>query len=174
MHLIILPGNSKEFNEQWLYDSADAYKELFDSVTTHVFKHWETGEDMIDVDVEVRRLEEEAKKLDGEYTIFAKSAGTITTVKAVAEGRVNPKKCVFVGCPWGNFAEEQGDFDILLSKYEVPTLYVQQTNDMFFKYEDLEKILKEKMENYELHEIPGENHAYDNYDQIKTWMKKFI
>jgi len=175
MHLIILPGNSKEYNEQWLYDSEEAYKDMFESTTTHVYESWKTGEEIADVQVEADKLAEETKKLDGEYMILAKSIGTITTVTAVGQGKIAPKKCVFVGCPWGSFANRKGDFEELISKYKVPTLFVQQTDDMFFKYTELEKVIEEyKIENYNLIEIEGNNHAYDNYDEIKQWMKDFI
>lgn len=168
MHLIILPGNSKEYNEQWLYDSEKNYKDLFDSTTTHVFKHWETGEDMIDIPTEVEKLIKEVEGKD-DYVIFAKSAGTQTTATAVAEGKISPKKCVFVGSPWGGLSKD------ILSKYNIPTLFIQQTDDMFFKYPELEKLLKGSgIQNYKLIETPGNNHAYDNYDEIKGWIKEFV
>jgi hypothetical protein len=130
---------------------------------------------MIDLEVEVKRLKEEAEALSEDYLIFAKSAGTVATVKAISEGKVKPTKCVFVGSPWGDFANKEGEFNTALSKFSVPTLFIQQTEDMFFKYAELEKTLKENsLSDYELIEIPGNNHAYDNYDEIKKWMKEFI
>jgi hypothetical protein len=175
MHLIILPGNSKEYNEQWLYDSEKAYKDLFESTTTHVYESWKTGKETADVKKEAEKLVAEAKKLKGAYVVLAKSIGTIITVKAVGEGKISPEKCVFVGCPWGSFANEQGDFSDLIAKYKVPTLFIQQTDDMFFKFAELENVIeKYNIENYDLMEIEGNNHAYDNYDDIKQWMKDFI
>jgi predicted alpha/beta hydrolase family esterase len=175
MHLIILPGNSKEFNEQWLYDSEEAYKDLFESTTTHVYESWKTGDEIADVKVEADKLTKEAEKLEGDYVILAKSIGTIATVTAIGLGQISPKKCIFVGCPWGSFSERQGEFESLISKFKVPTLFIQQTDDMFFKYAELEKVIKEAgLENYNLIEIEGNNHAYDNYDKIKQMVKEFL
>lgn len=175
MHLIILPGNSKQFNEVWLDESAEQYGELFESVTKHVFHHWENNTENISVSNEVEKLAEEANKLEGEYMIFAKSAGTVVTTKAIAEGKINPVKCVFVGAPWDSFAQEQGNFDEWVKSLTMPLIFIQQTNDMFFKHAQLEELLeKYQLPDYELIEIEGENHAYDNYDFIKNLLSDFI
>ena len=177
MHLIILPGNSKEFNEQWLYDSEAAYKDMFDSVTTHVYDHWKSGEANADEEAEIVKLEEEAGKLDGEYVIFAKSVGTLITVSAVSKEKVMPKKCIFLGSPWGNQLEKAFNKELAeaLAKYAVPTLFIQQTDDMFLKCAQLEEVINgNKVKDYKLIEIPGSNHAYDNYADIKQWVQEFL
>ena len=174
MYLIILPGNSKQYNEQGLYDSAKHLNDLFESVTTHVYEHWKagTGEEHGDTKLEAQKLEEEAKSLDGDYVIYAKSIGSIITVRAVSEGKISPKKCVFVGSPFG---ERGPEFDRWASEFKIPTLFIQQTDDMFFKHANLEKYLAKNWGGkYKLIEIPGENHAYDNYEEIKGWIKEFI
>lgn len=173
MNLIILPGNSKEYNEDWLNDWATELENMFDSVTKHVFEHWKTGGEMIDYDVEVKKLVEETKNIGEEYVIFAKSAGTITTVKAVTEEKISPQKCVFTGSPWSHLAKDIGG-EKNISKYKIPTLFIQQTDDMFYKYAELEKLLEDhELGEYELVEIPGSNHAYDN-EEIKQMISDFI
>ncbi len=168
MHLIILPGNSKEYNEQWLYDSAKAYADLFDSVTPIVLDHWETGEESANIENNVQKLEEVANSLEGEFIIFAKSVGSIISLTATTQGKVNPKKCVFVGSPWEELEE-------MIAKLNVPTLFIQQTDDMFFRHEELKKILEENMVgDYELVEIEGNNHAYDNYEKIAKLIESFV
>lgn len=174
MHLIILPGNSKQYSEQWLSDSAEHFKDLFDSVTTHVYEHWETGtgEEHGDVELEAQKLAEEAKNLNGDYVIYAKSIGTLITIRAVSEGKISPKKVIFVGSPFGN---EGAGFDEEILKFKIPALFIQQTDDMFFKYETLEKFLDKKwVGEYRLIEIPGGNHAYDNYEEIKQRIIEFL
>lgn len=174
MNLIILPGNSKQFNEQWLKDSAENFGDIFETVKTHVFKHWETGDQMIDVNIESERLKTEAENLDN-LVIYAKSAGVITTIKACAEKLITPKACIFVGCPFGEFATNLDGFKNWVKNYDVHTLFIQQTNDPFFKYEELEKFIEEnEIKNYELIEIAGDNHAYDNYKDIKQFVSDFL
>lgn len=174
VNLIILPGNSKKYNEQWLYDSEKNYKDLFETVTTHYYKHWEEDSDSIDIDHEVKKLENNAKDL-GDYVIFAKSAGTVTTIKAISQNKISPKKCIFVGCPFKWAIENDAQFVEEFNKIEVPVLFIQQTDDPFFKYEDLEKFInKNPLGNYQLIEIAGDNHAYDDYEEIKQMIIDFV
>lgn len=174
MHLIILPGNSREYNKQWLYDSEKHFKDLFESTTTHYYKHWEENADSIDLDHEVEKLAQEVEGLD-KYVIYAKSAGTVAAIKAINQNKISPQKCVFVGCPFKWAAENDSEFKEKFQSINVPTLFIQQTNDPFFKYEDLEKFInKNPLGNYQLIEIIGDNHAYDNYEEIKQMIIDFI
>lgn len=174
MHLIILPGNSKKYNEQWLYNSKKHFKDLFESVTTHYYKHWKENTDSIDLNHEVKKLTEKTENLDN-YIIYAKSAGTVTTIKALDQNKISPKKCIFVGCPFKWAAENDPQFKKRFNSIKVPTLFIQQTNDPFFKYKSLEGFInKNPLENYQLIEIVGGNHAYDNYGEIKQMIIDFI
>jgi hypothetical protein len=173
MDLIILPGNSKQYNEQWLYDSEKKYAPVFDSTTTHIFKHWETGEQMVNLETEVAKLQQEVQSKEN-YVIYAKSIGTVVTIKAVAEGKISPKSCIFVGCPFSEMGEYK-NFSNWVKNFNMHTLFIQQTDDPFFKYSELEKFIDENdIQNYELVEIEGNNHAYDNYDYIRQLIVEFL
>ena len=175
MHLIILPGNSKKYNEQGLYDSAKHFSDLFDSVTTHVYEHWKTGtgEEHANTKVEAEKLKKEVEALRGEYVICAKSIGVPITIRAVIENGVSPTKCVFLGSAIKGASEELIN---LISQFRIPTLFIEQTNDpIVFPYAELEKFLNEHWTGeYKLIEIPGGNHAYDNYNEIKGWISEFL
>ena len=174
MHLIILPGNSKKYNEQWLYDSEKHLKDFFEGVTTHYYKHWKNDTDSIDLDHEVNELVKEAKDLD-KYVIYAKSAGIVTTIKALNQNKISPKKCIFAGSPFKWAAENDPKFKDRFENLQTPILFIQQTNDPFFEYEELEKFLeKNPPENYQLIEIVGDNHAYDNYEELKQMVIDFV
>jgi hypothetical protein len=174
VHLIILPGNSKQYNEKWLEDSAAQYSDLFESVTKHVYDHWQTGtgEEHADMRKEAEKLAGEASALGGEYIVMAKSIGVPTVVRAVIENRITPTKCVFLGSAFEGADE---NFIKMASKFKVPALFIEQTDDMFFPYAELKKFLETNWTGeYKLIEIPGGNHAYDNYDQIKWWVGEFL
>ncbi|MBI2414347.1 hypothetical protein HYV31_00675 [candidate division WWE3 bacterium] len=174
MDLIILPGNSKQFNEKWLYDSAKTFTDMFDVVTTHIFKHWQNENEKINLDFESERLIAETKNKD-DYIIYAKSVGVITAIKTIVEKGITPKACIFVGCPFGEFASEIPEFKEWFKKYDIYTLFIQQTNDPFFSYLELETFIDENgVKNYELIEIPGDNHAYDNYKEIRQLVVEFL
>lgn len=173
MDLIILPGNSKEYNEKWLYDSKEAYKGLFDNTLIHTFKHW-AGTDTLDIDFEVESLRQKVvdKK---DYIILAKSIGVMVVLKAIYESKINPQKCIFVGSPFEEETRKYGDVEEWLKKFSLPVLFIQQTADMFFTFDKLKKFISDNnIKNYELIEIDGNNHAYDNYNQIKDWLNKFV
>jgi len=175
MHLVIIPGNSKQYNEEWLYTSQKHFKDLFESVTTHYYKHWKEGTEDIDIEHEVNALAKKVSKLAGDYVIYAKSAGTVVTIKAVVDGKVAPSKCIFVGSPFGWAKKEDQRFDKYFTNYDVDTLFIQQTDDPFFAHKDLEEFLdKSNVKDYRLVEVDGNNHAYDNYSKIKTMLKDFL
>lgn len=178
MEVIILPGSGKKYNEPYLYETEDSVKDLFEKTHTLVYNHWTDETLEPDVDAEVEKLAEIVNKIAGKYIVHAKSIGTVITVKAIAKGKINPKKIVLLGCPWDEYSYETGNFDEwieTLKEKGIPALIVQQTNDPFFKYEQLEKFLDEhEMGNYQLIEIEGDNHAYDNYDELKEAIIEFI
>jgi len=148
---------------------------LFDSVTLHVYKHWEEnrGEDHADMEFEAQKLAERAGQLQGEYVIVAKSVGVPITIRAVVENGAKPTKCIFLGG-----AVKGADDNLLaqIAKFDIPTLFIQQTNDpIVFTHEEMEKFLEENWKgDYKLIEAAGDNHAYDNYEEIKGWVKDFI
>jgi len=178
MHAIILPGNSKRYNKQGLIDTTKHLEDLFETTTAHYYKHWEgDSEDEtspIDMEHEVNTLAEEVANKD-EFVIVAKSVGTVVTLKTISERGIKPKKCVFLGFPGVEYAKSQGNFDKWIKDYNVPTLFIQQTNDPFYKFAELEIALDTlQLKDFNLIETAGDNHAYDNYEEIEDMVKDFI
>lgn len=170
MKLVLLPGNH-EFNAQWSQDVAAALRDRFD-VHIQSYRHWTTGK-LIDLDFELDRLAETTGHM-GEYAVFGKSIGAILAMRGIYEGRISPKKCVFVGVPIRR-ARHEFDVDRWLGKYDIPTLFIQQTNDPAASYAELVNFLEEtKLENYRLVEIPGGDHMYSDIELLKLHTLSFF
>lgn len=175
MHVIYLAGNSPH-NKRWI----EEVKSQFDDFSTGqilYYNHWETGEKTID-------WEKEAKKLEGligdrdDYFVFAKSVGTVLSLKAISEGFLNPKKAIFCGFPYR--LAKQGkifaSFDLVLSKLAVSTVFIQNEFDPVCGHEKLEQLLeKNKPKNYRLIKNQGnDTHDYEDYEQLVSLAKEFF
>lgn len=131
MKLILLPGNSID-NKSWIAEVAKNFSDLFDGVIVQNYKHWEMGKEVIDFEHELDVLKETIEDLNNkntQYAVFGKSAGTLLTLRAVSEIGFNPVNAMFTGVAW-RWAKKLGlDLGYLVSKYKIPTVVVQKTND---------------------------------------------
>lgn len=172
MNLILLGGNSPT-NKQWLHDLATVLKTHLPSSYIHHYRHWETGEELIDLDYELEVLTKNLPAVP--YIVLAKSAGVLLTLKGVAEKLLSPQKCIFLGTPilWakGNhFA-----VDSWLNNYSLPTLFIQQAHDPAMSFNDLKQYLEQgNIKYYQFFEVPGDDHVYGNFDQLKDPIITFI
>ncbi len=173
MNLILLPGNHIT-NRDRIEKIEKNLEDLFDSTYIQYYKHWQTNKNLINLEEELKILTKEANSF-GKYTIFAKSAGALLALRGIFEGKISPLKCIFVGTPmsWDHAINIQADK--WLRNYSVPTLFIQQTKDPFMSYQKLVKPLeKSKAKNYQIKEIPGETHNYENISQLKQLVSEFI
>lgn len=172
MHLILLGGNSV-INKQWLQDLAIALKTDFSSPYIHHYRHWETGEKLIDLDYELEVL---TKNLPAEpYIILAKSAGVLLTLKGVAEKQLNPQKCIFLGTPIFWAKDNHFAVESWFCTHSLPTLFIQQIYDPAMSSDDLKQYLEqENVKDHQLVELPGDDHAYNDFDQLRDPIITFI
>lgn len=174
MNLILLPGNSKS-NKEWIDEVRDSLQNLF--LSTHViyYDHWFVDEKKdIDLEVEQRKLVRIAEDLD-EYVIFAKSAGSLLAIKSVREGLIHPKKCIFAGHPvnWARYKEFP--IEKWIKDFAVPSLFIQKTSDPSFGFFELSNYLHENnVQEFELLEIPGDDHNYEDLELIRREIERFI
>jgi len=172
MNLILLGGNSID-NKKWIENVETYLKPLFQSTTIINYDHWQTGEWMINLDTEKEKLTQTAKNL-GEYMIFAKSAGSLVTVKAIFEKLISPQKCIFAGIPLNWARKSNFDVDIWYKDYLVPTLAIQHTNDPLASFKELIEFLSQLTKSVKVEELPGDTHDYDEQDIIKKLVSDFI
>ncbi len=176
MKLVILPGNSKKANEQWEQRSAATFAENVpeNDIYQHRYEHWDSGAKIINFDVELERLTE-ALKHEEWYVIFGKSAGAMLAIYGVSQGKLTPEKCVFVGVPTKWAKEQQFPLEQWLEKFDASTTIIQQSEDPYATPAELQELLfKLKKENITLSEIPGNDHAYEDFAAFKENALAFL
>ena len=160
-------------NKSWIEDVEEVLRNLFDHTHIHHYKHWATGEELIDMDFELAKLVQDLPT-NKKYMVFAKSAGTLLTLRAIKENKIHPTKCVFTGTAvnWGN--EHDYPVNQWLQNYSVPTLFMQKEQDPVIAYDDLTKLLEQlNVQNYQTYKVKGSDHHYENLGEIKQQTQTF-
>jgi pimeloyl-ACP methyl ester carboxylesterase len=173
MNLLILGGYS-DYNRNWVENIQKNLGPLFESSEILYYKHWSPYNDNADIKPEVENL---AKIAEGkkDIVVFAKSAGVSLTLQAIRNGYVNPVKCIFAGMAY-EWSKHQGwDMDNLLEHFQIPTLFLQQSQDLSTPFQTIKETL-EKLEviNYDLIELPGGDHQYSDMEEIKHSVESFL
>lgn len=173
MKLVLLSGNSIQ-NKEWIEEIKDSLNPYFDEVYLQDYKHWQEGKALIDFNFELNTLIEKVGKWE-EFVIFAKSVGTALATKSILEGKIKPQKCIFVGTPVFWTDEHNIALKDWLKNYSIPTLFIQKTSDPVFHFSDLKKLLEEnEVKNYQLVELPGDTHHYEDIEKLKELTLDFI
>lgn len=173
MQLVLLGGNSK-LNKEWIEEVENTLKDLFDSTHIHYYKHWEEDNGSIDMDYELGKLSEYLKDQKN-YVIFAKSVGSILTVKGVHEKKLNPTSNILVGLAHSWAKSQNYEIDSWLKISTVPTLFIQKTGDPAIPFQELTELVgEEKMMNVTLQEMDGDDHHYANVGELKVYISRFL
>src|SRR3989338_3310952 len=168
MNLYLLPGNSAK-NKKWIEDVSLSLRDVFVNSEILYYEHWKTGEEIIDIDVEIDRFYRMVDRKK-DYAVFTKSIGVGVVLKAVSEGKIHPSKCIFVGTPVNWCRANNFKIEEWIEGYSIPSLFIQQTKDPVFSFKELKELLKNKnVKNYLLKEIEGDDHNYDNIDEMKRF-----
>lgn len=167
MKLLLLAGNSKS-NKEWIEEVHTNLQDLFDESEILYYSHWdsEVPKD-IDLDLEIERLASLTNGLE-DYIIFAKSAGSLATLKAIYLNKINPKKVFILGLPanWGR--ENDYEFEEWLMSLTHQTTFIQKTSDPQMSFQDLNEFLQQyKNLNHELIEVEGDTHHYENVEELR-------
>jgi len=171
MNLIIFPGNSVK-NKEWLEKAEQAFSKVpeITSIYKHYYKHWETGEEMIDLEEELKRFTLNLPFTEP-YVVFAKSAGSLLTLLGKTRGIINPDKAVFVGMPisWAKTNNVPFEFE----DWNTPTLVIQNDHDPITSAKDLREAVSAKT-NFTIVERVGDNHDYLDFEEIVKSTRDFF
>lgn len=172
MHLVLLPGNS---NQTWIHEVGEALAPLFphDTLYVHSYRHHQTGESLINLDYEQNTLADKIHK-NTDVVVFAKSAGAVLTIKAVAEHSIHPKLCIFAGLPLGWADKNNMELRAWLKDYDIPTLFIQQSDDPYLSAQELQILLHKFGGKFSMVEIPGNDHQYNDIPLLKELVSKFL
>lgn len=173
MNAVFLSGNSLK-NRDFIESLKRELEDLFEFSQVQYYKHWQTGDSLIDLENEVTALTVLTSDINN-YAIVAKSVGVLVTLNALNRKLINPVKCIFLGTPV-DWARKQGfGVDTLLSYYSLPTLFIQNKKDPMFSSGDLNQLLeKSECKNYRFIELNGDTHEYTNYAVLKFAIDSFL
>ncbi|GIW66474.1 MAG: hypothetical protein KatS3mg095_0372 [Candidatus Parcubacteria bacterium] len=178
MKIIILPGNSSK-NKIWAQNLKKELQTKFNDIIIQEYKHWETKEPLIDLNQELEKLKNLIVKIRDSYIIIGKSAGVILALKAIYEIKITPKLCIFLGSAinWAKNNRLIGEslLKAWLKEYKIPTLFIQKSKDPAINVDELKKLLNEnQVKNYEIYQISGEDHEYNDFQLLGGAIVKFI
>lgn len=173
MNLVLLGGNSV-LNREWVEDVTKNLKDLFDTTQIQHYKHWQENTELIDFPHEVAFLAKMTADLDN-YAVFAKSAGALVTIKAILDGLIKPKLCIFVGIPINWAKGRNYNIDTWFTDFNYPALVIQNTNDPVCSFVDLKKYLGDKrVTGFRLVELPGDSHHYPDLSAIHNNIQSYL
>ncbi|GIW67049.1 MAG: hypothetical protein KatS3mg095_0947 [Candidatus Parcubacteria bacterium] len=178
MKIIILPGNSSE-NRVWAQNLKKELQTKFNDIIIQEYEHWKTKEPLINLNQELEKLKNLIAQIRSDYIIIGKSAGVILALKAIYEIRITPKLCIFLGSAinWAKDNRVVGEALLKdwLKEYKITTLFIQKSKDPAINVDELKKLLNEnKVKNYEIYEISGEDHEYNDFQLLGEIIVKFI
>lgn len=166
MNLFLLAGNSKR-NKDWIYSVGYALKVLFDAAKVHDYAHWESGEEFVDIEKELKTIIDETKTLLP-YAIFAKSVGGVIAIKGINEKVLQPNTCIITGLPLSLIAKESLPVSEWLSETTVPITIIQNEHDPLGSYEDVREFVdKSGALTCTVVCAPGDTHSYEDLDLLK-------
>ncbi len=169
MRLIILPGNSSH-NKEWLEAASAAFYERFPRQHLQYYQHWQTEEQMTDMNKELDRLVKAGGSTEGDL-ILAKSVGTMLTLSGAYQGLLIPCSVVLLGLPIGFVKERGWDPTPWLQQFHQKATIIQKEYDPITSHQEVEEEL-EKLgrNNFELIKIPGNDHDYGEFSLISQYL----
>lgn len=172
MNALLLGGNSQH-NQEWIHKVGTILSPEFHKLLIHDYSHWDGQGGFIDFDLELLRL---SAIIEGAvpYIVFAKSVGSILTLKAISKGILKPVGCIFAGLPIKLAEEDKIPLPDLLRDNPVKTLFIQNTNDPLASFSKLVKYLRTAgATNYQALELEGNAHSYDDFERLKSLVHSF-
>jgi alpha-beta hydrolase superfamily lysophospholipase len=173
MNLIILGGYSN-YNKEWVENIQKTLGDLFESVDILYYENWQDYKEDADIRPEVEHLKKLAQGKES-LVVLGKSVGVALTLQAIHSGYIKPEKCIFLGMAYKWSIENGWDMDVLLKDFDIPTLFFQQTDDYTTSFSAVKEVLeKSGVKNFNMVELSGEDHKYNNMQEIRKHAEVFI
>ena len=125
---------------------------------------------------ELKRLSKYLKDKK-DYIIFAKSVGVILALKAISDKKLKklkPSKCIFAGMAFSWAKLQNIDLNSLFKNYEVPTLFIQNSNDPAIPFHQLTEFLTQtQIKSYQITKFSGNEHKYDDIEKLSNLISQY-
>ncbi len=165
---VLLLGGQSPSNMDWIREIEGALKAKSVNAVSLIYRNWREGENETDVDYELGKLVELIGS-DSEYVIFAKSIGTVITMKGCASGVLNPQLAIFVGFPYDAAIKAGYSMGSWIGNLQVPTTILQKAGDPFGSYERIREVVQNPKISVLEYAREGEvedNHRYEDIEYL--------
>jgi pimeloyl-ACP methyl ester carboxylesterase len=172
--LLILAGNHPD-QRRWSSEVFSSLSDLFSEILIHQYRHWDDPQvDFIDFELELEELRS-SKLVKEQSVLFGKSAGVLLAFLANSLKYISPIGAVFVGTPLHWARENNFPIGNWINQNKIPTVYIQQEFDPACSAEDLKRTLPSPSRSpSRLVQLKGSSHDYEDFDQLKDVVTKFI
>ncbi|PIV90658.1 hypothetical protein COW46_02465 [Candidatus Gracilibacteria bacterium CG17_big_fil_post_rev_8_21_14_2_50_48_13] len=167
-----LLAGSDPANKDWIERVAPLLSSKFRGTKIQEYQHWKSG-GTLNLNQEVSTL---LASLEADTTpvgVFAKSAGILIALEALAETAEPPLFAIFCGLPL-TMAEAM-DLDIveLLETIDYPVLFIQNAHDHAGSAEEV-RMITGRIETAEFLLLPGSGHDYPIVGMTQEAIEDFI
>jgi hypothetical protein len=170
MRLLLLSGNSLR-NRDWIMTAQQQFSDLFNDSYVQSYRHWTSGDDWIDLDYELKVLQQAENNPGAASGIFAKSIGTVLAVQATAQHIVQPDWLLLCGLPYGYIIKSYPEFARVLAATELPVTVVHNRHDPVGEAQAVKSYLAESFsgrDNYSFIETAGDTHDYEDFELLRA------
>lgn len=175
--LLVLPGNSQK-NKVWGEACANHFLDWFDVVYVQNYNHWSTGEQRIDFDSEIEKIDitvTDNQDEEGDWYVFAKSVGSLLALEAYKEGAIEPEKTVFFGMPLDMAAKDIYAKDwSSLKEFIVPSIAFHNKKDPTTSHDFTVAKLKDYGSEFTIVSTEGDTHDYLDFAEYEPYLKDFL
>ncbi len=175
--LLILPGNSQR-NKAWGEACAQYFLDWFDVVYVQNYNHWSTGEQRIDFEAEIEKIEitvDDNQNEAGDWYVFAKSVGSLLALEAFADGAIDPKKAVLFGMPLDMAAKDIYAEDwSALQEFTVPSMAFHNIDDPTTSHDFTVAKLQQYGSYFTIVSTEGDTHDYLDFNDYESYIKDFL
>lgn len=167
-----LLAGSDPANKEWIERVAPLLSSAFRGTKIQEYSHWSTG-GTLNLNHEVSRLVAAIEEDVTPVGVFAKSAGILIALEALAEVEEPPLFAIFCGLPL-TMAEAM-DLDIveLLATIDYPVLFIQNAHDHAGSAEEV-RMITGRIETAEFLLLPGGGHDYPIVGTTQEAITEFI
>lgn len=171
MQLLVLGGNSPR-NQTWINQVASTVARDFSRVTEQQYRHWSTGDPDIDLDFESSQLGVFANAAS-DYQIFAKSAGSILTLRSIDRSILDPQSAVFAGLPLVMIERYTLPINTWLKSVHCPVIILQNDQDPYGSYDQVATLVAAAHNPYvTVQRLTGDSHDYDDFAVIQDTLSE--
>lgn len=165
---VLLLGGQSPSNMEWVREIESSLKGKGVNALSLIYRNWEMGENETDVEYELGKLVELIGS-DSEYVIFAKSIGTVITMKGCASGVLNPQEAFFVGFPYDAAIKAGYSMGSWIGNLQVSTTILQKAGDPFGSFERIKDVVQNPKISVLEYAREGEardNHRYEDIEYL--------